>query len=67
MKPFWIKERHNPQLGTYYVAMGQMANNAAKKYELGTLYGDNIMLRFETEKAYLRELEQLRGLGKRVQ
>ena len=32
MKPkyWWIKERHNPQLGVYYVAIGRLRIAAAK-------------------------------------
>jgi hypothetical protein len=44
---FWIKERHNPQLGTYYVSLGQLTKAAAKKYEKES-YGRNIMLPFKT-------------------
>lgn len=49
--PFWIKERHNPQLGLYFIAMGQMSKTAAKKHE-STIYGTNRMLRFNTEQEY---------------
>lgn len=32
-KKFYIKERHNPQTGVYYVACGQMSKQQAKSYE----------------------------------
>ena len=71
MKPrsknkFWIKERHNPQLGVYYVAHGQMSKTAAKKHE-SSLYGDNYMHAFDTEEAYQAELARLKKEGQRIQ
>lgn len=51
-KYFWIKERENPQLGTYFVAMGQISMKTAHAYETGTLYGFNTMHRFATKEAY---------------
>lgn len=56
---FWIKERHNPQTGTYFVAMGQMSNAAAAKHN-NCLYGDNIMHPFATEAEYSTKLAELR-------
>ena len=50
--PWWIKQRHNPQIGVYCVAMGQMSVRAAKCVEDNTLYGSTVMLRYETEKEY---------------
>ena len=64
--PWWIKERHNPQLGVYYVACGQMAARDAKRYE-SALYGDNTMMRYETEADYSAALAELRERGERVQ
>jgi len=58
--PYWIKERHNPQLRTYYTPMGQMTVAEARKIEDGTLYGDNVMLRFKTEGEYLSKLEEIK-------
>jgi hypothetical protein len=65
--PYWIKERHNPQLGVYYVPQGQMSKTAARRYEKSSLYGDNVMLRFDTEEEYQSKLEELKFLGKNVQ
>jgi len=66
VKPYWIKERYNPQLGTYYVAMGQMSQTAAQRYER-SIYGENVMLRFETEQEYQAKLDSLRAAGERIQ
>lgn len=65
--PYWIKERYNPQLGTYYVACGQMSKTAARRMETRSLYGDNVMLRFETEDAYKSKLDALSKAGEKVQ
>lgn len=65
-QPFWIKERHNPQLGVYYVACGQMSKTAAKNHEK-PLYGSNIMHEYETEEAYQDRLAELLATGKSVQ
>lgn len=59
MKSFWIKERNNPQLGTYYVACGQLSKTAARKMEKA-LYGSNVMLEFKTEAEYTAKLDELR-------
>jgi hypothetical protein len=64
--PWWIKDRYNPQLGTYYVACGQMSKTAAKRCER-PLYGDNVMKRYETEADYKAALEDLKKRGERVQ
>lgn len=64
--PFWIKERHNPQTGIYYVACGQLSKTAAKKKE-SSLYGSNVMLRFETEAEYQAKLAELKKNGESVQ
>jgi hypothetical protein len=58
-KLWWIKERHNPQLGVYYSAMGQLSKAAAKRYEK-PLYGDDYMLGFDSEEAYNAKLAELR-------
>ena len=65
MKSFWIKERQNPQLGTYYTACGQMTKTVAKKCEQ-SIYGHNQMHRFDTEASYLTKLAELRAAGERV-
>lgn len=65
-KPWWIKERYNPQLGTYYVGCGQMSKTEAKKHEK-TLYGDNAIYRFDSEELYRQEMDKLRANGESVQ
>ena len=64
--PWWIKERDNPQLGTYYVACGQMSRTAARRYEK-PLYGSNRMHQYETEAEYAAEIVSLKKKGERVQ
>ena len=63
---YWIKERHNPQLGIYYVLCGQMTVAEAKKYE-SSLYGSNIMWRYKTEEEYKRGIQRLKDAGESVQ
>lgn len=64
-KKFYIKERHNPQLGVYYEACGQLTKTDAKRYER-PLYGSNVMHGFDTEEAYMDRLCELREAGKKV-
>lgn len=65
-KPYWIKERHNPQLGVYYVACGQMSRTAAKQQE-GGVYGRNYMHPYDTESTYQARLTELSEKGEKVQ
>ena len=67
MKPryYWIKERHNPQLGVYYVACGNLSIKDAMKMEGGS-YGHNIMIKFPSETAYNNALQMLKDRGERV-
>lgn len=62
---FWIKQRHNPQTGIYYVACGQMAKKDARENE-EPLYGYNVMLEFKDETEYKTRLKELRTKGERV-
>ena len=64
-KYFWLKERHNPQLGIYYVACGRITTKEAKTHEI-SIYGDNYMHKFETEKEYEAEIDRLKKTGKSV-
>lgn len=61
-KPYWIKERTNPQLGVYYVAYGQMSVSAASRMS-ASLYGSNRMLRFNTLNEYEDRLVELKRDG----
>lgn len=65
-KLYYIKERYNPQLGTYYEAMGQMTKTAAKRHER-PLYGHNTMHSFTTEQAYNDRIEELKKEGAEFQ
>lgn len=66
IKPWWIKERHNPQFGVYYVGLGQLSKTAAKRHE-SSLYGDNYVHEYQTEADYKAKLEKLKKKGGRVQ
>ncbi len=57
-KYWWIKERHNPQIGVYYTPLGQVSIAYAKKLER-PLYGYNVMLRFENQKDYESKLKEI--------
>jgi hypothetical protein len=59
--PFWIKERFNPQIGTYFTGMGRMSKTAAKKWEDNCLYGSDIMHRYDNESDYNKELAKVTG------
>ncbi len=63
---FYIKERTNPQTGTYYVACGKMSRAQLKKAE-SPIYGSNAMTGFATKAEYEARLAQLRASGARVQ
>jgi hypothetical protein len=64
---WWVRTRHNPQLGTYYVAMGQMSKARAKEWMDKSLYGSNSMEPYPTEEEYNARLKQLRDAGERIQ
>lgn len=66
-KYFWIKERYNPQLGTYYVACGNTYTVKDAKKAESPFYGDNTIHKFDTETEYNAEIERLKKAGKRVQ
>ena len=68
MKPlkYWIKQRYNPQLGTYYITMGQLTAKDAKAHEK-TIFGHNTMHRFDSHEKYQDEIEKLQAAGERVQ
>jgi hypothetical protein len=67
MKPkyWWIKERHNPQIGLYYMAVGPLSVKDAQAMERAR-YGCNYMHKFAGEREYTARLEELRSQGKRV-
>lgn len=55
---WWIKERNNPQTGTYYVREGRLSKRAAARME-NTIYGSNRMLSFDTEAECAAEFDRL--------
>lgn len=57
-KFFWIKERHNPQLGIYRVAMGRMSVADARSHEQA-IYGSNTMLRYGSIEEYEAACDKL--------
>ena len=66
IKSYWIKERSNPQLGVYYVPMGQLSNVEAMRYQ-NAIYGSNLMLQYDSELEYKQAIEELKGRGEKVQ
>ena len=64
---FWIKQRHNPQLGTYYVGYGRITTKEALRMENGSLYGSNVMHKYTSEGEYMAKIESLKASGERVQ
>ena len=60
---YYIKERHNPQLGIYYVPYGQLTKKYAKE-SVNAIYGENRMLEFNTKEAYENKIDELRKAGK---
>jgi hypothetical protein len=61
-KLFWIKERYNPQLGTYYVPYGQRSKAYARKCE-NSLYGSALMRPFNTSEEYRARIAELIAEG----
>ena len=64
-KHFYIKERVNPQSGTYHVKMGQLTKAEAKVHEK-TLYGFNFMASYATEEEYNKAIDELVKNGSRI-
>lgn len=62
MKKYYIKERHNPQLGTYYVALGQLSKKEAKKAK-DSIYGYNIIIEFDNLNDYYLAIEEYKESG----
>lgn len=57
---YWIKQRNNPQIGTYYVALGQLSQRDANKHKQ-SIYGTNAMLSYSTEELYKEFCEALQA------
>lgn len=64
-KSYYIKERHNPQLGTYYVRCGQMTKKEAKQHTTPG-YGYNVMMEYKTEEEYQEAINTLVEKGERI-
>lgn len=64
-KYYCIKERQNPQLGTYFVVQGQLTVKEAKRHE-NPLYGYNHMHKFKTRAEYEAKINELKKSGERV-
>ena len=65
-KYYWIKERHNPQLGVYYKLYGRGLTVKEAKSMGSSLYGFNYMLKYKTEAEYNNAIEKLKARGERV-
>jgi len=63
---YWIKERHNPQSGIYFIAYGNQLSKKEAKAKESSRYGNNFMYSFNTEKEYKAEIERLKKEGSRV-
>lgn len=65
-KRWYIKERHNPQTGVYFIRLGQLSRREAKANE-SALYGYNIIRAFDSAQEYEAEFARLISTGERVQ
>lgn len=60
-KYYWvIKERHNPQLGVYYVGEGRLLESTVKEWENTPHYGHNEYLRFPSKAKYIAKCAELK-------
>lgn len=65
--PYWIKQRCNPQIGTYHIAQGQRPVKDVRADEKGgSLYGSNVYLRFDSKEAYEAKIEALKAAGEKI-
>ena len=62
---YWIKERHNPQIGVYYTALGQISKAEARRHTK-PLYGANIRLEFQDKESYEKKIKELKRAGCRI-
>lgn len=63
---YLITERHNPQLGVYYVKRGRVSNREAARKDR-SIYGSNFKHVFATEQEYIAEIDRLITEGARIQ
>jgi hypothetical protein len=66
MKKYYIKERHNPQLGIYYVLENQLTKKEAESKEK-SLYGTNYMHSYNTFEEYKKAIQELKDQGHKIQ
>lgn len=64
-KYWWIKIRFNPQIGHYVVPCGKITIKRAREMEK-SIYGSNSMIKFDSEEAYNRKIEEFKAEGVRV-
>ncbi len=64
-RQFCIKERQNPQLGTYFVQMGWLSQKEIKACEKA-IYGRNIVHSFKTEAEGLKFLQEQEAEGSKT-
>lgn len=62
---YYIGERCNPQLATYYRAYGQLPKNQVKKKE-DCAYGTMTLTSYETKDLYEAKLKELSEGGARI-
>ena len=60
---FYIRQRYNPQVGTFFVPSGQLTYAEARHAETRCIYGANKMLSFITKKDYEAAIAVLRAEG----
>ncbi len=61
----WIKERYNPQSGTYYVLCGKITKKRAEAME-DTAYGSNTLHPFDTKEEYDTRIQDLKMAGETI-
>jgi len=65
MKSYYIKERVNPQTGTYFVLKGQLTKKEVKKEE-ESIYGTNIMHEYKTNQDYNAAINTLLNKNEKI-
>ncbi len=60
-----IKQRSNPQHGTYYVAEGKLSNRDATR-RIKSIYGSSERMVFDTEEEYEAAIYKLKADGHSV-
>lgn len=63
---YYIRERHNPQLGIYYIPEGQKSRADVIKIENNNMYGYCLMIPYETEADFYDAIRHLKLAGESV-